>query len=881
MRAALISLAVMLACGATGARAQSTAAIRGVFGCINASTGQWTVCQGVQPTASAYQQLGNAIVQSSPNLRGPAGATGATGPAGPKGDPGTSALNAQGQMTAPVIGDVSAAPATSVANGASNAMQVAARAALQPSVADYMPSGTRPGTGQALYVLASQAAGDKSVTVRSVPGLTVGALVTSPYLPTGTTITVVGSGASATATCTTTQATLTAAHELALAPAMTGSSNGLVCSGVIGVPVGAQVTTSGGASVGIVRSVSYAGGNTSLWLVYDVSADVASGAALTASYSAVPLTLSAGWTQAITPAIGQIGIAQTDDSQAFVNVSFYSREDLGGHRGLSSIPAGGYYRGSVAYLADGTGYEWTAGYYSLPGSASFDASAGLGYDNARFAKAISFKDDTTAGGVLALYDILTEPEQTVTQGEALLVKQINNTRLNDGGVWGPGMTGEEIQQSIASNIHYGIMWAYHSTDFAEPGQMISWAGVEAELHNTSGYWGAFGGNPLAGNKTGLHIDNIAPVGGATSVPNSTALEPSGAWHNDVLCEANTLDWCVEQVSSSYSDLMMMPIAGLDARGRTLTTALAVAIPAAASSVTVNGNGAQHVTTAATRTADIGANGEIGASGVNTPVIGNYHASVGNVVIEDGGRFNAPVALSVGAPPAGGTQATASVAAYTLRAVQGAIALSGGDNLSGGTVFNVGTSSQCSDVPQVTWDGTEFVVSHAGLCQTMPSATYDTQGRAHLTLAAADGSTTRQPVIEPLWGVSSITVTASGADYNGLVPPEVFGSTVNTSGALVGHIYTPLHLSAQMTGYAPQPIDIKAPARFAAWATFGGGVSLQSITLAQSSPNCGSVGSVVFISDARNTGEAAGSGTGAMAYCTMAGKWFVNGAAAQN
>lgn len=509
---------------------------------------------------------------------------------------GVAGLNAAGQITAPVIGDTTAAQQRTGLPNATNTMTTAVRNALSPNVSDYLPNGSIPGTGVTLDVLASQAAGDRSVTVLSTLGLSPGRLVTSPLLPTGTTIASVGVGLPGlTATCTTLGPTLTAAHEAALAPAMTGPSNALACAGVIGVPAGANVVDAKGNTIGTVHLVTYpttpSGNattqtNTTLWLSQDVRADIGSGANLTATFTGVVLKLSAGWSRAITPADGPVGIATQDDSQAFINVSFYSREDLGGHRGLFDIPAGGYYRSSTVYAAPGTGYEWTSGTHLLPGSAGDDTTAGTGYFNARFAKSISFKDDTSGGGVLALYDTLTEPEQTVTQGEALLIKQVNNTRFNDGGIWGPGMVGAEVQQSLSPGIGNGIMWAYHSTDMLMPGQLGSWAGAELELYNTSGFWGAFGGNPLSGNKTGLHIDDIGQ--GPATVANSIAFEADGPWHTVTSCGGNVLDWCVVKTNANYSDFMSMPIAGIDSQGRILASAFAVSMPAQPGGVTQNG-----------------------------------------------------------------------------------------------------------------------------------------------------------------------------------------------------------------------------------------------------------------------------------------------------
>jgi hypothetical protein len=58
-----------------------------------------------------------------------------------------------------------------------------------------------------------------------------------------------------------------------------------------------------------------------------------------------------------------------------------------------------------------------------------------------------------------------------------------------------------------------------------------------------------------------------------------------------------------------------------------------------------------------------------------------------------------------------------------------------------------------------------------------------------------------------------------------------------------------------------------------------GVDLPTTTIA-SLPTSGCVmGSARFVLDGRNTGEATGAGTGAIAYCNTAHVWLVNGAPA--
>lgn len=786
---------------------------------------------------------------------------------------GVAGLDSSGRVTAALVGDTSAAPALSSLPGATNAMTAGLRAAIQPSVGDYMQAGAQPGVGIVFDVLAPQTQGDTTVLLHAVAtGLEAGRLVTSPYLPAGTLITSSVPIGQVRVACTTTMPTHPVAVEQMLIPYMDGMSNKISCDGIIGIPAGQILyDDTHGTQVGTIQSSSFDANHTHLWLESDVQTDIPVGATFVSVFGETRVSLSQGWTQNVTPANGPVGVTSQDDGAAFGGALQAVKRS--GTTGSVSIPNGYYYRKDYIYAPAGTGYTWQSGLGLLPGSAGDDTTPSNWYVNSGFAQSYSLKDNTTSGGVLALYDNLTVPKQNTSQGSALYIKQINLSRSNDGTSWGPGMVGAEVQQSLSYPLRGAMMWAYHATDDADPGQMISWAGAELELHNNSGFWGAFPGNPLFGNKTGLHIDDNAFK--VTAVPNSVALLPGGAWHTGVECDTNILDWCVLQTDGFHSDAMPMPMAGIDAQGRLLGKSVAVSQPAPDTYKSYGVVGpANHV-------AAINNDGSVGAAAVNTPSIGYETSGVAGITIEDGGRFNAPVTISIGAPPAGGQQATASVSSYTLRAVQGAIALNATQNsnapdgVTQGMVFSL-PGGQCQVQPQVTYDGTEFLVTTPGTCSTLPPASVPPGlQRASITLTYLSGGTgaapATLPTIEPLYGIAGVAITSPGAGYNSMVAPDVLVITKfdATAGTWIGLRYTPARLVAKL-GASPSKGVVAVTSAF----------QPQMMTVASLPTPCGT-GQVFFASDARNTGEAAGAGTGSLTYCTAGHKWYANGAPISN
>ena len=210
---------------------------------------------------------------------------------------------------------------------------------------------------------------------------------------------------------------------------------------------------------------------------------------------------------------------------------------------------------------------------------------------------------------------------------------------------------------------------------------------------------------------------------------------------------------------------------------------------------------------------------LGVTSVNTPAIGNMTGGVQSIVVTDGGRFNAPLTVVVGPPPAGGTRATAEVATYVLRAIQGYVAINATDHagapdgVTTGMVFAL-VGGKCSVQPQVTYDGSGFTVTTPGACSMLPAATVPSgSARASLVLSYVSGGTappSTLPVVEPLYAIGAVALDTPGSGYNSAVPPDVFAMTQFSNNVWTGTIYTPVKLDATMSAASAQ-----APIQFAA------------------------------------------------------------------
>ncbi|NHO33124.1 hypothetical protein [Acetobacter fallax] len=732
------------------------------------------------------------------------------------------------------------------------------RNADRPTIRDYAPAGI-VGNAYSTVILATPA--PNAATLFANGTVQVGMHVLADGLPASAVVSGIGVPTSETVNAVMASATLPDTSQSLLTNSQ-GMSTALKFDELLVIPVGASVSGTGIAQ----GTTVVAGKGNTIYISHAVSREIPAGTAIHFTFPTEPVYFSANWTAA--PRSGrEIGFYTQDDYLAFANAAWWNDPANGGAGAKIYVPGGVYYLSKVVYTRNDTSFELAPGVRFIDGSAPIDAADGsfTRYSQVSFLGSGYNQAPTTVN----ISQVLYQRNVPDIQGQALLVAQNNSDCVNDGSGWGCGMVGTEVKQSMNRYVRRGAMWEYHGTDVLDPGQHLSWAGLEAEIVNNSGWWGAFAGNSLNGNGIGLHIDNIAP--GTTSVANAYALDPAGSWHTMAQCESSILDWCLSHTNGLFSNQQPMQDSGTDSKGRVFGSqfiAMQTAPDTASGTAAATG-----VVAAAARTAEVNNDGTIGAKSLNTPVIDNRTSGLKSIIIEDGGRFNAPVSLAIGTPPQGGRQATASVATYRLRAVQGAVAINAThhsnapDGVTAGMVFSL-PGGRCMTQPQVIYDGTEFIVSQSGSCSTIPTATTPAgMKRTQLTLSYLSGGTgtpSTLPVIEPLYGIQSIRITESGTGYNDAVPPDILVKTSFSNNTWTGIIYTPAHLKAVL-GNTPtaHPITLAA-----------------SLKMAQLPKAC-TAGQFIFVADARNSGEAPGAGTGALSYCTTTGKWYANGLPAQN
>ncbi len=471
-------------------------------------------------------------------------------------------------------GDASQTIMLPAAPGAANRRTLAARAGERPAVADFATQGSHVGGAAIVGILRSQATTDHMMWAVLIAQLTPGALVTSPSLPAGTSITGIGAAATTSLSETTSALTQTDAEEQALAN-MSGLSNQLAFSANFAVPKGAAVSGGGIAGGTTVVGTTYpAGGGTLIYLSANVSSDVASGSPIGFSYTSYPVYLSSSWNAAV-PAGTQVGIAAQDDAPAFQNAAFFTAPQNGGPGGRIFVPSGTYFLASGITTYDGVSFELGASVSFVPGSqtidvadegfaASSDMSLFAGYRN---------PVATTENISQAVYQGLMPS----LQGQAVLVDQLNVNCTNDGSRAGCGMVAEEVKQTMAVTVHRGTMWGYHETDSVMPGQNVTWAGAEIELMNDSGIDNVW--NSVEGSKTGLHIDDLGNTpNSVVLLPGGTSVSAGGGWHRALDCPMTSVrDYCVDIQTGPLQPGTMQPVilAGLDMTGKYTGTGLSI------------------------------------------------------------------------------------------------------------------------------------------------------------------------------------------------------------------------------------------------------------------------------------------------------------------
>ena len=471
-------------------------------------------------------------------------------------------------------GDAGQALVLSSAAGTLNHRALADRAGERPAIADYAAQGSPVGGAAIATILQPQAGGDVRLTLAPMTQLRAGAFVTSPLLPSGTTITAVGPAMSVTVSQTTDVATLIDAEQQSAAR-MSGMSNQLHFAAVFAVPQGAAVTGSTVPAGAVVAGLAYPqAGGTMVYLTANVSADVPAGAAIGFSSVSETVTLSAAWLAAA-PAGTTVGLASQDDWSTFQNAAFWSARANGGKGGRIFVPSGSYFLSAPVTTYDGVSFELAPQVSFVPGSSVIDtADAGFA-STAELSVFGGYRNPTatTVNISQAVYqDIMPS-----LQGQALLVNQLNVNCTNDGSIAGCGIVAQEVKQAVAANVRRGTLWGYHETDSISAGQSISWAGAEIELQNNSAadvVW-----NSLEGSKTGLHIDNIGnTMNSVVLLPGGTIGSGGGGWHRGLDCPAMAIsDYCFDIQTGPLQAGTYAPVilAGLDMTGKYTGTALSI------------------------------------------------------------------------------------------------------------------------------------------------------------------------------------------------------------------------------------------------------------------------------------------------------------------
>ncbi len=471
-------------------------------------------------------------------------------------------------------GDASRTIVLPSAPGASNGRTLAAHAGERPAVADYAAPGTQVGGATIIGILRNQAASDRVMWVAPTWQLAPGDLVTSPSLPSNTTITGIGPATVTTLSQTTGALTRTDAEEQALTT-MSGLSNQLAFPSVFAVPPGSAVSGAAvTAGTTVVGETYPAGGGTMVFLSANVSGDVAAGSSIGFTYTSFPVYLSNGWNAAAAAGM-TVGVASQDDAAAFQSAAFFLAPQNGGAGGRIFVPSGTYYLSKGVTTYNGVSFELGPAVSFTPGSQPIDVA------NEGFAAS---SDMSVFGGYRNPVATTENISQAVyqglmpsLQGQALLVDQLNVDCTNDGSIAGCGMVAQEVKQTMASGINRGTMWGYHETDTVNAGQNVTWAGAEIELMNDSGIDNVW--NSVEGSKTGLHLDNLGTTpNSVVLLPGGTSVAAGGGWHRALDCPtASVRDYCFDVQTGPLQPGTMQPVvlAGLDMTGRYTGTGLSI------------------------------------------------------------------------------------------------------------------------------------------------------------------------------------------------------------------------------------------------------------------------------------------------------------------
>jgi hypothetical protein len=214
--------------------------------------------------------------------------------------------------------------------------------------------------------------------------------------------------------------------------------------------------------------------------------------------------------------------------------------------------------------------------------------------------------------------------------------------------------------------------------------------------------------------------------------------------------------------------------------------------------------------------------------------------------------------------------------------------SGGGVKQGIHLDNIGSTNSTVGV---TFGASSTGQWHIGLA--CPGAVLDWCIAAHY-----DGSSLKETAIDAGFKASGAllargaTITLDGHSAN--IPSGAPAADIVAPSYGIDTSFLNVYQVAKFTGGADftylgtdtTPTNRLWDASFGNWGAYanylyvGHPINNATVTTANLPSGC-TAGQSVFVSDARNSGEAAGAGTGALAYCTTAGKWYANGSQVEN
>jgi len=240
----------------------------------------------------------------------------------------------------------------------------------------------------------------------------------------------------------------------------------------------------------------------------------------------------------------------------------------------------------------------------------------------------------------------------------------------------------------------------------------------------------------------------------------------------------------------------------------------------------------------------------------------------------------------GDPVVGNVITDNTIQPYDMAGMSAPLRYYGGQgNISGNVVLGVASHAvDCMLIDTINLTGSQdnYLSVNGNTC--WDAGKFDVQGSlASLTQASGNSATTYN-------GTMYVPTYYNNAGY--LATPLAYidkltsngSGTVEVSSAIkfdfavsaTSQIATPTLFADSISSNGSGTINFNQPASF----NFGTTVAFKNVTKSQLPATC-TVGAQLFVTDGRNSGEAAGAGSGTEAYCTNKQVWYANGSPVQN